>query len=101
MLEFHNIGQSTPVHQGSPGANQPRPRLTYRVGEALAGEVRSVSRALHAADEVDEGALVVVVEVGQVVGEVGEVVAGAHLEVLAEVVVDGAQRAGLPLTDVR
>src|SRR5690606_24526064 len=39
------------------------------------------------ADEVDVPALVVVVEVGQVIAEVGEVVAGTDAEVLADVAI--------------
>src|SRR5215475_11356354 len=47
----------------------------------------------HAADDVEEEALVVEAEVGEVVGEVGEVVADARLQVLAEVAIECAQRA--------
>ena len=51
-------------------------------------------------DEIEEYAFVVVLQVGEVVGEVGEVVAGAHLQVLAEITIDRGQRAALALTDV-
>jgi hypothetical protein len=44
---------------------------------------------------------VVVLQVGQVVGEVGEVVADASLQVLADVMIDCGQRATAPLTDIR
>ncbi len=50
-------------------------------------------RASHGPDEIDECALVVVVQVGQVVGEVSEVVAGADLQMLADITIDRKQRA--------
>src|SRR6266571_1816617 len=52
-------------------------------------------------DEIEEYALVVVLQVGQVVGEVGEVVADASLQVLADVMIDCGQRAAATLTDIR
>src|SRR5436309_6429928 len=52
-------------------------------------------------DEIDEYAFVVVPQVGQVVGEVGEVVADADLQVLADVTIDRGQRATATLTDIR
>src|SRR5436309_15446082 len=52
-------------------------------------------------DEIDEYAFVVVPQVGQVVGEVGEVVADADLQVLADVMIDRDQRAAAALTDIR
>jgi len=52
-------------------------------------------------DDIEEYALVVVAQVGQVVGEVGEVVAGAGLQVLAEVTIDRGQCAAAALTDIR
>src|SRR5512146_2277350 len=51
-------------------------------------------------DEIDEYAFVVVPQVRQVVGEVGEVVAGADLQVLADVTIDRGQRAAAALTDI-
>src|SRR3989442_10184435 len=51
-------------------------------------------------DEIEEYAFVVVPQVGQVVGEVGEVVADADLQVLAEVTIDRAQRTTPALTDI-
>src|SRR5216117_781844 len=51
-------------------------------------------------DEIDEYAFVVVPQVGQVVGEVGEVVADADLHVLADVTIDRGQRAAAALTDI-
>ena len=39
-------------------------------------------------DEIEEYALVVVLQVGQIVGEVGEIVADASLQVLADVMID-------------
>jgi len=43
----------------------------------------------------------VVLQVGQVVGEVGEIVADASLQVLADVMIDRGQRAAATLTDIR
>src|SRR5438067_590352 len=59
------------------------------------------SRASLSRDEVDEYAFVVVLQVGQIVGKVGEVVAGADLQVFAEITIDRCQRAAPALTDVR
>src|SRR5688572_22246531 len=53
------------------------------------------------ADKVEEHAFVVVPQVGQVIGEVAEVVARADLQVLAEVAIDRGQRAGAALIDIR
>jgi hypothetical protein len=61
---------------------------------------RSLSRSPRP-DDVDEHALVVVAQVGQVVGEVGEVVADAGLQVLAEVTIDRGQRAAAALIEIR
>jgi len=44
---------------------------------------------------------VVISEVGQVVGEVGEVVADASLQVLADMMIDCSQRAAAALTEIR
>src|SRR5512134_1756025 len=57
-------------------------------------------RASPGHDEINEYAFVVVSQVGQVVGEVGEVVAGAYLHVLADVAIDGGQRATAALTGI-
>src|SRR5262245_31634214 len=57
--------------------------------------------ALHAADEIEECAPVVVAQVGQVVGEVGEIVAGADFEMLAEVTIYPDQGASAALIDIR
>ena len=43
----------------------------------------------------------VVPQVGQVVGEVGEVVADADLQVVADATIDPGQRAAAALTDIR
>jgi len=43
---------------------------------------------------------VVVLQVGQVIGEVGEVVTGADFQVLAEITIDRCQRAAAPLSDI-
>jgi len=59
------------------------------------------TRASHSPDEIDEYAFVVVLQIGQVVGEVGEVVADASLQVLANVMVDRGQRAATALTYIR
>src|SRR6266568_8635700 len=52
-------------------------------------------------DEIEEYAPVVVLQVGQVVGEVGKVVADASLQVLANMTIDCSQRAAAALTDIR
>jgi hypothetical protein len=52
-------------------------------------------------DEIDEYAFVVVLQVGQFVGEVGEVVADAGLQVLANMTIDRGQRSAAPLTYIR
>src|SRR6476660_6083345 len=59
------------------------------------------TRASHGPDEIDEYAFVVVLQIGQVVGEVGEVVADASLQVLANMTIDRGQRAAAPLTYIR
>src|SRR6266487_3736924 len=61
----------------------------------------SRSRASLGPDEIDEDTFVVVLQVGQVVGEVGEVVANTDLQVLADVTIDCSQRATATLTDIR
>src|SRR5260370_11275197 len=57
--------------------------------------------ASHTPDEIDEDAFVVVLQVGQLVGEVGEVVAHASLQVLANMTLDRGQRAAAALTYIR
>ena len=59
------------------------------------------ARASLSTDEIEEHAFVVVLQVGQVVGEVGEVVAGADLHVVADVAIDRGQGSAAPLTDIR
>src|SRR5712664_1023172 len=59
------------------------------------------TRASHTPDEIDEDAFVVVLQVGQLVGEVGEVVAHASLQVLANMTIDRGQRAAAALTYIR
>ena len=44
--------------------------------------------ALHSPDDIEEYAFVVVLQVGQLVGEVGEVVAHANLQVVANAMID-------------
>ena len=56
------------------------------------------TRMSHGPDEIHEYASVVVLQIGQVVGEVGEVVAHARLQVLANMTIDGGQRAAPALT---
>src|SRR6266853_3414742 len=59
------------------------------------------TRASHSPDKIDEYAFVVVLQIGQVVGEVGEVVADASLQVLANMTIDRGQRAAAPLAYIR
>src|SRR5690242_18602723 len=62
---------------------------------------RKATRESHGPDDVKKYAFVVVLQIGQVVGEVGEVVAHAGFQVLANVTIDRGQRAAAPLTYVR
>src|SRR6476646_9112027 len=62
---------------------------------------RCDTRASLGPDQVNEYASVVVPQVGQFVGEVGEVVAHASLQVLADVMVDRGQDAAAALIDIR
>ena len=57
--------------------------------------------ASHSPDQIDEYAFVVVLQIGQVVGEVGEVVAHAGFQVLANMTIDRGQRAAAPLIYIR
>jgi hypothetical protein len=59
------------------------------------------TRELHTPDEIKKYAFVVVFQVGQLVGEVGEVVAHASLQVVANVTIDYGQRAAAALTYIR
>src|SRR5262249_35292992 len=52
-------------------------------------------------DEVEEHAMVVVLQVGQVVGKVSEVVADPGLQILADVIINRCQRAAAALIDIR
>src|SRR5215469_13051165 len=58
-------------------------------------------RASLGPDEIDEYASMVVLQIGQFVGEVGEVVADASLQVLADVMIDRGQDAAAALIDIR
>src|SRR6266849_5970795 len=58
-------------------------------------------RPSHSPDEIDEYAFVVVLQIGQVVGEVGEVEADAGLQVLANMTIDRGQCAAAPLIYIR
>jgi hypothetical protein len=55
------------------------------------------TRALHGPDEIKKYASVVILQIGQVVGEIGEVVADASLQVLANAVIDRGQRTAAAL----
>jgi hypothetical protein len=59
------------------------------------------TRGSHSPDKIDEYAFVVVPQVRQVVGEVGEVIAHASLQVLANMTIDRGQRAAAALTYIR
>src|SRR5678815_4895459 len=58
------------------------------------------SWASFGSDEINEYAFVVVPQVGQVVREVGKVVAGANLQVLADVTIYCSQHASAALTHI-
>jgi len=51
-------------------------------------------------DEIEEYTLVVVLQVSQVVGEVGEIVADTSLQILADVMIDGCKCATAALADI-
>ena len=55
------------------------------------------TRVSHSPDEIHEYAFVVVLQIGQVVGEVCEVVANAGLQVLSNMTIDRDQRAAAVL----
>ena len=55
------------------------------------------TRASHGPDEIKKYASVVILQIGQVVGEVGEIVADASLQVLANAMIDRGQRAAAAL----
>src|SRR6267143_1231176 len=57
--------------------------------------------ASHGPDEIKKYAFVVVLQIGQIVGEVGEVVADADLQVLANMTIDCGQCAAAPLIYIR
>jgi hypothetical protein len=57
--------------------------------------------ASHSPDQIDEYTFVVVFQIGQVVGEVGEVVAHAGFQVLANMTIDRGQRAAASLIYIR
>src|SRR5215469_16261209 len=58
-------------------------------------------RASLGRDEIEEYSPVVVLQVGQVVGEIGEVVADASLQILADAMIDRRQCAAAALIKVR
>ena len=59
------------------------------------------TRVSHGPDEIHEYAFVIVLQIGQVVGEVGKVVANAGLQVLGNMTIDRGQRTAAPLTYIR
>ena len=59
------------------------------------------ARASLGPDDIEEYSFVVVLEVGQVVGEAREVVANANFQVLANVTIDRGQHAVAPLVTFR
>jgi len=59
------------------------------------------TRVSHGPDDIHEYAFVVVLQIGQVVGEAGEVVADASLQVLGDMTIDRGQRAAAALTYIR
>src|SRR5215471_16406945 len=62
---------------------------------------RLSTRASHGPDEIDEDASMVVLQVGQLVGEIGEVIADTSLQVRGDAMVDRSQSATAALTDIR
>ena len=59
---------------------------------------RTATLGSHTPDDIEKYAFVVVLQIGQVVGEVCKVVADANLEVLADMTIDCGQRAAAALT---
>jgi hypothetical protein len=55
------------------------------------------TRASHGPDEIKKYASVVILQIGQVVGEIGEVVADTSLQVLANAMIDRGQRTAAAL----
>jgi hypothetical protein len=88
----------------SPVSRTAQTRLLRDSANVISREERAASKAPRIStraslgpDEIDEYAFVVVLQVGQFVGEVGEVVADASLQVLADVMVDRGQGAAAAL----
>jgi hypothetical protein len=74
----------------------------YKLIGLLYGKYRRCdTRTSLGSDQVNEYTPVVVLQVGQLVGEVGEVVAHTSLQVLADVMIDRGQDAAAPLIDIR
>lgn len=59
---------------------------------------RKATLGSHSPDDIEKYAFVVVLQIGQVVGEVCEIVADANLKVLADMTIDCGQRAAAALT---
>src|SRR5215468_8253682 len=77
-------------------------QLADRILEsAMSKAPRMSTRALLGPDQINEYASVVVLQIGQLVREVGEVVADASLQVLADVTIDRGQDAAAVLIDIR
>src|SRR5215472_10849783 len=62
---------------------------------------RISTRASLGPDDIDEYAFMVVLQVGQFVGEVGEIVTDASLQVLGDVMVDRGEDAAALLINIR
>src|SRR5262249_36599351 len=62
---------------------------------------RISTQASHGPDEIDENASMVVLQVSQLVGEIGEVIADTSLQVRGDAMVDRSQSAAAALTDIR
>ncbi len=70
-------------------------------GQRDSSECRLPASPSFGPDQINEYASVVVLQVGQFVGKVGEIVADASLQVLADVMVDRGQEAEAALIDIR
>src|SRR6185312_4924924 len=83
---------------GEPGCGLSQ--IGYPVGDAGKNRV-AFTRALLGPDQINEYASVVVLQVGKLVGEVGEIIAHACLQVFADVVVNRGQDAAAVLINIR
>jgi hypothetical protein len=76
-------------------------RLLFGSGTPVCAMPSEATRASLGRDDVKEYAFVVVLQVVQIVGEIGEIVADAGLHVLAEAMINRSQHAAAGLIEIR